>query len=64
MKEIIIRTSSITAMQLGAVEYTHYITFPAKPDYAYTIRCTNEGFGRMTALWKEAGYTLVFDKES
>ena len=54
MKTIEIKESTIT----NGEEHTYYIKFPAQPNWNYTIRCTEEGLGRMMDIWREAGYEI------
>lgn len=55
METLEYRVSKVTGQQLNATEYTYYIKFPAKQDYSYTIRATEEGFWMMCELWRKLG---------
>lgn len=60
MKKIKVKISAIKERSLGAYMYTYYVTFPTSPNYAYTIRATEEGFMHTTQIWEKAGYEVEF----
>ena len=60
MKTIKINISSVKTSSLGAWNYTHYVTFPTKLTWSYTIITTLEGMMNTIAIWKEAGYEIIF----
>lgn len=63
MKQIIIKISSVVESGLGHWLFTHYCRFPGKTDYSYEVRASLEGFRKITDIWKEAGYEVIFKNE-
>jgi len=61
-KSIYIKISNLTDTDcFNNTVHTYYINFNNKPDgYYYSIQATNEGFGHITSIWKEAGYEIVY----
>ena len=61
MKKIIVKVSTVVDSFLGNNYYSHYVTFPKKQTYSYTIKATMEGFMHTQQLWEEAGYEVAFE---
>lgn len=61
MKKIKVRVSTVVDNMLGTDYYSHYVTFPKKQTYSYTIKASMEGFMHTQQLWEEAGYEVEFE---
>lgn len=65
MKTLTYKQSKISDNILGIKVYTYYINLSDKhPTYFYTIKVSEEMFTHFINISKQAGYTIIDDKEN